>query len=252
MPSYGSLHSPSLHKMNGNLEEGSSRERRGMGHSFRFGSTLAFQEMDIADLRRPYRRRSFCSCYHLDSIRQSTLEAALADYVTDRSGVAGLDDCIYRFAHFRHTIRFSQFRMVGHCVHAVLYRWGVSSGGIGLDPDLPCSGTQRPTELPEACAHIWQIVGFLAAGLVFTSSVINALVYSADGAKEAAAAGFILLSMVAVWHGRPREFRAHVLTRCRLYGSFTLDQHHKLPTEAILIPSPYIKSSGDLCATVDP
>lgn len=46
-----------------------------------------------------------------------------------------------------------------------------------------------------------QIVGFLAAGLVFTSSVINALVYSADGAKEAAAAGFILLSMVAVCYG---------------------------------------------------
>ena len=46
--------------------------------------------------------------------------------------------------------------------------------------------------------NTWQIVGFLSAGLVFTSSVINALVYQADGAKEAAAAGFILLSMVAV------------------------------------------------------
>jgi SHO1 osmosensor len=43
-----------------------------------------------------------------------------------------------------------------------------------------------------------QIVGFLAAGLVFTTSAVNSLVYSPDGAKEAAAAGHILLSMVAV------------------------------------------------------
>lgn len=42
------------------------------------------------------------------------------------------------------------------------------------------------------------IVGFLAAGLVFTTSAVNSLVYSSDGAHEAAAAGFILLSMVAI------------------------------------------------------
>ncbi|KAF2843228.1 high osmolarity signaling protein SHO1 [Patellaria atrata CBS 101060] len=42
------------------------------------------------------------------------------------------------------------------------------------------------------------IVGFLAAGLVFTTSSVNSLVYSSDGAREAAAAGFILLSMVAI------------------------------------------------------
>lgn len=49
MPSYGSLHSPSLRKMNGNLEEGSSRERRGTGHSFRFGRTSKPENTDIAD-----------------------------------------------------------------------------------------------------------------------------------------------------------------------------------------------------------
>jgi SHO1 osmosensor len=42
------------------------------------------------------------------------------------------------------------------------------------------------------------IVGFLAAGLVLTTSSVNSLVYSPEGAKEAAAAGHILLSMVAV------------------------------------------------------
>jgi uncharacterized membrane protein len=45
---------------------------------------------------------------------------------------------------------------------------------------------------------VCQIVGFLAAGLVFTTSSVNSLVYSAVAAFEAAAAGFILLSMIAV------------------------------------------------------
>jgi hypothetical protein len=42
------------------------------------------------------------------------------------------------------------------------------------------------------------VVGYLAAGLLLTTSSVNALVYSSNGAREAAAAGFILLSMVAV------------------------------------------------------
>jgi len=44
------------------------------------------------------------------------------------------------------------------------------------------------------------IVGFLACGLVLTSSSVNSLIYSSNGAKEATAAGNILLSMVnIVW-----------------------------------------------------
>ncbi|GAB1740407.1 hypothetical protein NU219Hw_g5512t1 [Hortaea werneckii] len=42
------------------------------------------------------------------------------------------------------------------------------------------------------------MVGFLAAGLVFTTSSVNSLIYWSDKAKEAAAAGFILLSMVSI------------------------------------------------------
>lgn len=42
------------------------------------------------------------------------------------------------------------------------------------------------------------VVGFLACGLVLTSSSVNDLIYSSNGAKEAAAAGHILLSMVNV------------------------------------------------------
>jgi SHO1 osmosensor len=43
------------------------------------------------------------------------------------------------------------------------------------------------------------IVGFLAAGLILTSSAANDLLYSPDILREIAAAGFILLSVVNVW-----------------------------------------------------
>ena len=43
-----------------------------------------------------------------------------------------------------------------------------------------------------------QIVGFTAAGIVLSSSAVNALLYSPVAANEGAAAGFILLSMIAV------------------------------------------------------
>lgn len=42
------------------------------------------------------------------------------------------------------------------------------------------------------------LTGLLSAGLVFTTSSVNSLIYYSDAAKEAAAAGFILLSMVSV------------------------------------------------------
>ncbi|KAK7537035.1 high osmolarity signaling protein sho1 [Phyllosticta citribraziliensis] len=42
------------------------------------------------------------------------------------------------------------------------------------------------------------IASYLAAGLVFTSSAVNNTIYEGDPAKEAAAAGYILLSMIAI------------------------------------------------------
>lgn len=42
------------------------------------------------------------------------------------------------------------------------------------------------------------VVGYLACGLVLATSSVNNLVYSTNGASEAAAAGFILLSMVTI------------------------------------------------------
>ncbi|KAK2593951.1 Transmembrane osmosensor [Conoideocrella luteorostrata] len=42
------------------------------------------------------------------------------------------------------------------------------------------------------------VTGYLAGGMVLVTSGINSLVYSKNGAREAAAAGFILLSMVII------------------------------------------------------
>jgi SHO1 osmosensor len=42
------------------------------------------------------------------------------------------------------------------------------------------------------------IVGFLAVGLILTSSSVNSLLYTSNMAKQAAAAGFMVLSIVNV------------------------------------------------------
>jgi len=42
------------------------------------------------------------------------------------------------------------------------------------------------------------IVGYLAAGLVMTTSAVNSLIYQDQGSMQAAAAGFVLLSIVVI------------------------------------------------------
>lgn len=59
------------------------------------------------------------------------------------------------------------------------------------------------------------VVGYLACGLVLTTSSVNSLVYSANGAKEAASAGFILLSMVTVRRLHFLSARGILLTKPR-------------------------------------
>lgn len=49
------------------------------------------------------------------------------------------------------------------------------------------------------------IVGYLGCGLVLATSSVNGLIRSSQGAMEASAAGFILLSMVTVRFLTPRR-----------------------------------------------
>jgi hypothetical protein len=46
--------------------------------------------------------------------------------------------------------------------------------------------------------HCGQITGYLSASLVFTALAINLSIYEPLGAKQAAAAGFILLAIIDV------------------------------------------------------
>lgn len=55
-----------------------------------------------------------------------------------------------------------------------------------------------------------QIVGYLSAALVCNTLGVNSLIYSGQGGRQAAAAGFILLSMVVV--GTTRVSNTHMLT----------------------------------------
>lgn len=80
------------------------------------------------------------------------MDASLKD-LTDPCCIAGLDDRFYRLPHIGHPIGLPKFRMVGYCVHAMLYCWGASSCGIGLSADLPCSGTHRWVAVAAVCAN---------------------------------------------------------------------------------------------------
>ena len=55
------------------------------------------------------------------------------------------------------------------------------------------------------------MVGFLAAGFTYSTALVDYLVYQPDAAREAAAAGYILLSMVMV-SGINRRFPVRRLT----------------------------------------
>ncbi|KHJ34943.1 putative sh3-domain-containing protein [Erysiphe necator] len=150
MPSYGSLHSPSLRKMNGGIDGNSRR---------------------------------------LDNMRPVDLDNILGD----------------PFALA--TISISVLAWL------VAFVGSVVSTAEKLVPDFPnyswfalaymlCCILGIIIVLAQDTAQNYHIaiVGFLACGLVLTTSSTNSLVYSADGAKHTVAAGHIVLSMVnIVW-----------------------------------------------------
>jgi hypothetical protein len=85
------------------------------------------------------------------------------------------------------------------------------------------------------------LVGYLGCGLVLSTSAVNGLIHTSQGAKEAAAAGFILLSMVTV---RPPYFWitgrlfANLLPRLCGYSISVPHRQPSLVPTSTRLPSP--------------
>lgn len=150
MPSYGSLHSPSLSKTNGALD--SQGRKTGAMRSISlhniFGDPFALATISIAML--------------------AWLVAFIGSVI---SSIEKLNPLFPNYSWF-----------------AIAYMLACI---LGVFVVIASDSTQN--------YHI-AIVGFLSCGLVLTSSTVNSLIYSSNGANEAVAAGHILLSMVnIVW-----------------------------------------------------
>ncbi|KAI0883934.1 uncharacterized protein GGS22DRAFT_27886 [Annulohypoxylon maeteangense] len=146
MPSYGSLHSPSLRKME---HSRASYGRRGLNMSNIIGDPFALATVSIAGLAWVI---SF-----IGSIIARVQETRKDPFPP-----------------------YSWFALVFMLPLII---------GITIVVASDCIQTY----------HV-ALVGYLACGLIATTSSVNALVYDANAAREAAAAGFILLSMVnIVW-----------------------------------------------------
>ncbi|EJT70956.1 osmosensor protein [Gaeumannomyces tritici R3-111a-1] len=143
MPSYGSLHSPSLRKMENSRQYGGGR--RGMSLGNVIGDPFALATLSIA---------------------------ALAWIIAFISSVVAQIQTVANFPTYTWwSVVFYAFLIPG--IFVVVASDTIQTYHVAL-------------------------VGYLACGLVLTTSSVNGLVYSTNGAKEAAAAGFILLSMVTI------------------------------------------------------
>lgn len=163
--------------------------------------------------------------------------------------------------HRRYTVCVPELCVVGHCLHVLLHHRRHHRCRIEHEPCVRCC-----CMVPGRClffsfgwtddADCLQVVGYLAAGLVFTTLAVNSLVYQDESSKQAAAAGFILLSMVIVRTYSARCARGHRFadsTR-RSFGSSTSARLLRLPIADSSIRSLSTKSSSStiLIATADP
>ncbi|KAI0476197.1 osmosensor protein [Xylariaceae sp. FL0804] len=147
MPSYGSLHSPSLRKMDHRTSYG----RRGISMGNIVGDPFALATISISAL--------------------AWVISFIGSIVGQVNSTPGTDTEFPSFAWW--AVVYQLFLIIG--VFVVVAADSIQTYHIA-------------------------IVGYLAAAEVLTSSSVNSLIYSSEGAREAAAAGFILLSMVnLVW-----------------------------------------------------
>lgn len=164
MPNYGSLHSPSLRKMENSRQYG----RRGVDTGNIIGDPFALATISI-------------SAVSLLSLSTSCVQS-VADQKWQLAWVISFISSI--IAQIQTRDSFPTYTW-----WTVVYYFFVI-GGVFI---VVASDTTQTYHVA--------VVGYLACGLVLTTSSVNSLVYSANGAKEAASAGFILLSMVTVSKG---------------------------------------------------
>lgn len=144
--------------------------------------------------------------------------------------------------------------MVVDRIRIILYNWGHRGGIDGFSTQVPaCRTFSSPgCVAPQRSAYgflllLLQIVGYLSAGMVFTCSAANNLVYFDRGTMQAAGAGHIILSIVQVCTAlrfAGEECPKSCLFVYRSSGSSTLDRvltRHLTPM-SILSLSTRIKS----------
>lgn len=113
------------------------------------------------------------------------------------TNVAGLVDCLRRLYRCRCTESLPQICLVDDRIHAMLYHWYYDNLRCWRNEPL-CYCGMLPTQNLRTRTNSFKIVGYLAAGLVMTTSAVSTLIYQNAGTMQAAAAGFILLSMISV------------------------------------------------------
>ncbi|KAK4169769.1 hypothetical protein QBC43DRAFT_38152 [Cladorrhinum sp. PSN259] len=141
MPSYGSLHSPSLRKM----------------EQSRYGRTKRFSLGNIIG----------------DPFALATISIAFLAWLIAFFGSV--------FAHIQTKDKFPLYTWWG----VIFYFFII----VGIFVVIASDSAQT--------YHI-AIVGYLGCGLILSTSSVNGLIYANNPAKEATAAGFILLSMVTI------------------------------------------------------
>lgn len=200
MPSYGSLHSPSLRKMNGQMDNKGRRtgNMRTVSLENILGDPFALASLSIASL--------------------AWLISFVGSIVASSSN---LDTAFPNYSWFSNA--FMLCLIVG--IFVVIASDTIQTYHVAL-------------------------VGFLAVGLVLTSSSVNSLIYSDNGAKEATAAGNILLSMVNVSESNP-QLDKYGINVNRLSGSSTLAQPPLQPLAHTSTPSLSTKNTEALLADED-
>ncbi len=140
MPSYGSLHSPSLRKMNGHME-GTGRNRIGRGAMSNFSFSM-LEEYGMQE----YTAKSAAGHIVGDPFALATISIAYVclpdpSVITRRRlmdwMIACLVDRFCCFAHCRHSRQIPPLRLVDHRIRLVHHSWYHHSDSGRCDANIP-------------------------------------------------------------------------------------------------------------------